>query len=155
MTDEIPATENRDPTQYLLMQQIALGKLLGLFAGLAGFLMLKYCFPETGALFRWGILLWYITFGAVIGLCVQISYHPILKCKLPVWLTTGVMGAWLNFVMSFFAFDQLLALMQNIFGIDGLLQSPFWFTAEGMVMGLLFGIIIKGGAQHIPLPRAA
>ena len=29
--------------------------------------------------------------------------------------------------------------MDTMFGPDGLLQSPFWFTADGAVVGLLIG----------------
>ncbi len=35
--------------------------------GLAGFILLPFFLPEAGWLIRWGILLWYTTVGAIIG----------------------------------------------------------------------------------------
>ena len=45
----------------------------------------------------------------------------------------------MNFVLTFFAFDTMQAMMLSTFGEDGILTSPFWFTAEGAVIGLVMG----------------
>ena len=49
------------------------------------------------------------------------------------------LGAWMNFVLTFFTYDTMAAMMDTMFGADGLLQSPFWFTADGAVAGLVIG----------------
>ena len=51
------------------------------------------------------------------------------------------MGAWLNFVLVFFAYDDMRAMLVSMFGTSGLLQSPFWFAAEGALVGLLIGYV--------------
>jgi len=122
-----------------LMTRIAIGKSIGFLFGLVGFIMLPYFLPEAGWLIRWGILLWYTTLGAVIGVFGVITYHPVLKLPMPWWFRAPLMGAWMNFVLTFFAYDVMQAMMTSTFGDDGVLSSPFWFTAEGAIVGLVIG----------------
>jgi hypothetical protein len=122
-----------------IMTRIAIGKGIGFLFGLAGFFMVPYYLPEATALTRWGILLWYTTVGAVIGVFGVITYHPILKLPMPWWVRAPVIGAWMNFVLTFFAYDVMQVMMTNTFGENGLLSSPFWFTTEGALVGLVIG----------------
>ena len=124
-----------------LMTRIVVGKSVGFIVGLAGFLFLPYFFPEAGWLIRWGILLWYTTFGAIIALIGVFTYHPILKVPMPWWFASPLMGAWLNFVLVFFAYDSMAAMMTAMFGNEGAISSPFWFAAEGALVGLIIGFI--------------
>ncbi len=122
-----------------LMTRIAVGKGIGFLIGLMGFISLPYFLPEAGWLIRWGILLWYTTFGAIIGVFGVITHHPILNLPMPWWFRATVIGAWMNFVLTFFAYDTMQAMMSSIFGEGGLLASPFWFAAEGAIIGLIIG----------------
>ena len=100
-----------------LTTRIAIGKGIGFLFGLAGFLLLPSFLPDAGWLIRWGILLWYTTVGAIIG----------------------VFGVWMNFVLTFFAYDTMAVMLVAIFGEDGIIQSPFWFTVEGAIIGMVIG----------------
>ena len=122
-----------------LMTRIAIGKGIGFLFGLAGFILLPYFLPEADMLTRWGILLWYTTVGAVIGVFGVFTYHPVLRLPFPWWFRAPLMGAWMNFVLTFFAYDVMSAMMANTFGEDGVISSPFWFTAEGALVGLIIG----------------
>ncbi len=122
-----------------LFTRIAIGKGIGFVIGLAGFLLLPYFVAEADWLIRWGILLWYTTVGAVIGMFGVFTWHPVLKLPMPWWVRAPIVGAWMNFVLTFFAYDAMKAMMLSMFGPDGLLASPFWFTAEGAVVGLVIG----------------
>ncbi len=122
-----------------LMTRIVVGKTIGFMIGLIGMLSLPAIYPEADWLLRWGILFWYTTFGAIIGVFGVFTYHPILKLPFPWWLRSTVLGAWLNFVLVFFAYDDMQAMMHAMFGQDGIMTSPFWFTLEGAVIGLLIG----------------
>jgi len=122
-----------------LVTRIAVGKAIGLMIGLLGFILLPYFLPEAGWLVRWGVLLWYITFGAIIGVFGVFTYHPILHLPMPWWFRAPLIGAWLNFVLVFFAYDVMQAMLAHTFGPDSLFASPFWFAAEGAVVGLLIG----------------
>ena len=122
-----------------LITRIAIGKAIGFLFGLVGFISLPYFLPDASLLFRWGILLWYTTLGAIIGMFGVFTYHPILKLPFPWWFRATVVGAWMNFVLTFFAFDTMQAMMFHVFGESGIVTSPFWFTAEGAIIGLIIG----------------
>ena len=100
---------------------------------------LPYFWPEAGWLIRWGILLWYTTLGAIIGMFGVFTWHPVLKLPMPWWFRAPLLGAWMNFVLTFFAYDTMKAMLTATFGPGGTLQSPFWFTLEGAVIGLVIG----------------
>ncbi len=61
--------------------------------------------------------------------------RPTLRMRAP------FLGAWMNFVLTFFAYDVMKAMMISTFGADGILTSPFWFAAEGAVVGLVIGCV--------------
>ncbi|MBT3904381.1 MAG: hypothetical protein HOB79_16150 [Rhodospirillaceae bacterium] len=122
-----------------LFTRIAIGKGIGLIFGLIGFIMVPYYLPDGGDFLRWGILLWYPTVGAIIGVFGVVTRHPILNLPLPWWVRAPFVGTWMNFVLTFFAYDAMKAMMESVFGLNGLLQSPFWFSLEGAVLGLIIG----------------
>ncbi len=122
-----------------LITRIAIGKMIGLAFGIAGFFLLPDLAPEAHGLLRWGILLWYTTLGAIIGMFGVFNWHPILKLPLPWWIRAPFIGAWMNFILTFFAYDSMKVVLHAMFGVDGFFQSPFWFTAEGAVIGLVMG----------------
>lgn len=122
-----------------LTARIAIGKGIGFLIGLAGFVFLPFFFPEASWLIRWGVLLWYTTVGAIIGVFGVYTWHPILRLPMPWWFRAPVLGAWMNFVLTFFAYDSMQAMMVSMFGEQGIMRSPFWFTAEGAIVGFIIG----------------
>ena len=122
-----------------LTTRIIIGKTIGFVIGLLGLIFLPYFAPDAGWLIRWGILLWYTTVGAVIGMFGVYTRHPVLNLPMPWWVRAPFVGAWMNFVLTFFAYDTMKAMMVAMFGEQGALTSPFWFTAEGAVVGLIIG----------------
>jgi hypothetical protein len=52
-----------------------------------------------------------------------------------------VLGAWMNFVLTFFAYADMQAMMIAVFGENGIMSSPFWFVLEGAMIGLLMGYV--------------
>ncbi|WKD51250.1 hypothetical protein [Microbulbifer spongiae] len=122
-----------------LITRLAVGKIIGFVFGLVGFIFLPYFYPESDWLLRWGILLWYTTLGAIIGVFGVFTYHPILKLPFPWWFRAPLLGAWMNFVLTFFAFDTMQAVLISAFGDNNTFHSPFWFTLEGAIIGLIMG----------------
>ena len=127
------------PVKPSLLVRIAVGKGIGSLIGLAGFVLLPSFVPEAGWLLRWGVLLWYTTLGAIIGVFGVVTWHPVLRLPLPWWIFSPFLGAWMNFVLTFFAYDTMKAMMMSLFGAGGILTYPFWFAAEGAVVGLVIG----------------
>jgi len=122
-----------------LMTRIAIGKSIGLIIGLFAFFAIPNLVPEISPLIRWGVLLWYITFGAIIGVFGVFTYHPILRLPFPWWVRAPFIGAWLNFVLAFFAYEPFGLVLEAVFGTDGLLQSPFWLAGLGAILGTIIG----------------
>ena len=124
-----------------LVTRIVIGKGIGFLVGLIGFIFLPFFVPEAGWLIRWGILLWYTTLGAIIGVFGVLTYYPVLKLPMPWWFRAPLLGAWMNFVLTFFVYDTMKDMLVTMFGAEGVLTSPFWFTLEGAVVGLLIGYL--------------
>jgi len=120
-----------------LITRIAIGKLLGFIFGIIGFILLPCFLPDADPLLRWGILFWYPTLGAVVGVFGVFTYHPILKLPFPWWFRAPVIGAWMNFALVFFAYDEMALMLISLFGEQGLLSSPFWFAAEGAIIAFI------------------
>jgi hypothetical protein len=124
-----------------LITRIAIGKLVGFVFGLFGFISLPYFWPEAGMMFRWGILFWYTTLGAIIGVLGVVTWHPLLHLPMPWWFRAPLLGAWMNFMLTLFVYDEMAAIMLYTFGENGLMASPFWFVAEGAIVGVIIGCL--------------
>ena len=134
-----------------IIKRVGVAKIIGLVIGLAGFFMIPSIWPAEGMWLRVGILLWYTTFGAVIGVFGLFDYHPMLKFRMPFWFRGPVFGAWLNLVLAFMMHDKLMVLMPQLEGILAGFKSPFWIVAEGAVIGLLIdGVATTVAGEGIP-----
>ncbi len=134
-----------------LTLRIGIGKTAGLVIGLAGFVFLPFFASEASWMLRFGILLWYTTLGAIIGVFGVYSSHPVLHIPLPWWIRAPYIGAWMNFVLTFFAYDQFQTMMIKMFGTsNALLTSPFLFVLEGALVGLVIGGVVTRFAGEGP-----
>lgn len=124
-----------------LVRRIVIGKTIGFLVGLMGFLSLPLFYPDATEMFRWGVLFWYVTLGAFIGVFGVIDYHPILKIPLPWWFRSSFLGAWMNFVLVLFAYHQMQEMLIYMFGETSIWTSPFWFVLEGAIVGLWIGYL--------------
>ena len=135
-----------------LLTRIAIGKGIGFIIGLAGFISMPWFIPESGWMIRWGILFWYTTMGAVIGVFGVVTWHPIFRLPMPWWLRAPLIGGWMNFVLTFFAYNDLQRMMVQMLGENGIISSPFWIVAEGIIVGLIIGFVATkfgGEGKHI------
>lgn len=125
-------------TKPSLTLRVGIGKVAGFLIGLTGFIVLPYFVPEAGWMLRWGILLWYTTLGAIIGVFGVFTNHPVLNLPFPWWVRAPFVGAWMNFVLTFFVYDEFRTMFAAL-GVAGPLTSPFWFAVEGAFVGLIIG----------------
>ncbi len=119
-----------------MLTRIAVAKAIGLVFGIIGFSMVPSLVSETNSLFRWGLLLWYPTVGAFIGAFGIFDRHPILDFRMPWWFRGPVIGAWMNLVLVFFAFDAIQQVFESLTDYQ---LSPFVFVIEGAVVGGVIG----------------
>ena len=121
-----------------LITRIALGKAVGLVIGLVGALGVPSIYPDVDVLTRIGILLWYPTMGAFIGVFGVLTHHPVLNLPLPWWVRAPLIGAWMNLVLVFFAHEVMTGVLAHLTGVN---LSPFWFVLEGAIIGALIGYV--------------
>lgn len=133
-----------------LMKRLVIGKSIGFLVGLSSLLLLPAVAGVQDWRLRIGVLLWYTTLGAVIGLAGVFARHPIFKIDFPWWLRGAALGAWLCFVLSLIAYDPLQAVAIGVFGPDGLLISPHWITVDGAVFGLIVDFVATKAAGEGP-----
>ncbi len=58
---------------------------------------------------------------------------------MPRWFRSTCIGAWMDFVLTFFAYDDIRSAMLHTFGADGVLSSRFWTVLEGAIVGIIIG----------------
>ena len=121
------------------MRRIAVGKLAGFAFGAIGFLLFPWVAPDAGFALRLGVLLWYTTIGAVIGVFGVVDMHPVFRVPLPWWVRAPLITAWFNVVLSLFAYPTMAPVVAGVWPWEGL--GPFLLGAalEGIVIGLIIG----------------
>ena len=124
-----------------LITRMGIGKAVGIIIGLISFFSLPYIWPAAPDMTRWGILLWYTTLGVIIGVFGVVTWHPILNLPLPWWVRAPLIGGWMNFILVFFAYEMMQAMLIAVMGRESILTSPFWFVLEGAIIGLLMGYL--------------
>lgn len=121
-----------------LITRIAVGKLIGLLIGVIGFIILPFFDPEITFKFRLGVLLWYTTLGAIIGVFGVFTWHPVFKFSMPWWFRSSLLGGWMNLILVLVSYDQLKMIMVSAFISDNnIVSSPFWIILEGIIVGLI------------------
>ncbi len=125
------------PASNSITVRVGVGKGIGFLFGLAGFILLPYFLDGATWQQRWGILLWYTTVGAVVGVFGVFNRHPVLGIPLPWWVRGPAIGGWMNFVLVFFAWNAMEGIMRKTFGGGSVLSSPFWMVLEGAIIGLV------------------
>jgi hypothetical protein len=125
--------------QPSIMTRIAIGMGAGFLLGFAGFLMVPYVLPNADPMLSWGFLLWYTTLGAVVVVFGVFDWRPTVSRLPPWWIRAPLVGAWMNFVLTLLIHHHLREFSMVLFGAEGFLTSPYWFVAEGLLVGLIIG----------------
>lgn len=130
------------PDRSTLLTRLAISQMAGLLIGLAGFELIVVLLPDADPLFRWGVLLWYPTMGAMIAVVDQLRSQGGLPWEMDWWVPGAIFGAWFNFVITFMAYGTMSKFLSGIFGAASTFASPFWFVAEGMAAGVAIAYLV-------------
>lgn len=122
--------------------RVGAGKAIGFAFGILGFVLLPYFISEPSLLLRTAILLWYPTVGAVVGMFGAFAYHPVLNFPMPWWFRGALTGAWMNFVVTLFSYEQICTAVNLVMGEYGMYVSPFWMVLEGALIGMLMDYLL-------------
>ena len=141
-------------TDSYFIKRIGTAKMIGMAFGILGFFLIPYFWPGQSMWLRVGILLWYTTLGAMIGIMGIFDHHPMLKFGMPFWGGGPIFGAWFNLVLAFLMHDKLSLLMRQLDGAFGGIQSPFWIVLEGAIVGLVIdAMATKTVGEGLPAPE--
>jgi hypothetical protein len=122
--------------QPSITTRLIISKTVGLLFGVLALIGLSVFLPDSDLLSRFGLMLWYFTMGGFIGIVGVLDTHPVLYIRLPWWVRGPCVGAWMNFVLVFFAYDLMAEV---ILQVTGYRFSPFWFALDGAVIGGVIG----------------
>ncbi len=121
------------------IRRLIVAKALGFLVGFIALLFLPCIIPDD-CLLCWGFFLWYITFGAIIGIMGVMDAHPLWpKFKINAFFRGIFMGSWMNFVLVFFAYEKLEIILSRVDFMG--MSSPWWFVLEGAILGLIIDLL--------------
>lgn len=58
------------------------------------------------------------------------------------WMRGLLTGAWFNFVLLMFIFDEISVVLLNSFGAQSIFSTPWWFVIEGAFIGLIIDYLL-------------
>ncbi len=117
---------------------LATAKTVALIAGISVFFVLM---NEVDAVKRWALLFWYPTVAAVAVFTNLPELANINYVRLPGWLLSLLIGAWLNLVVVIFASDLMQNLSMVVHLSFGWLSSQYWFVVDGAIIALVASLI--------------
>ncbi len=124
-----------------LVKRVALAKSLGLVLGL-----LAPATLTTGStsdlMLVWGIVLWAVVLGALIGLIGAFDRVPVLDIRLPIAFRGGWVGLWMGVILLLVAHDGL----ETLWARTGWLPQPgpgvWWLLVEAALAGALIDLAV-------------
>lgn len=119
-----------------LMHRIAIAKTIGLLISVLLWIALPDYNPELRTNQFWGLLLWYPTMGALVGILGALDYHPHFRMPVAWWFRGPLLVGWMNFLLGMFMGSDMQLFLANL-GFPGAtpLDVALWLTVEGMFIG--------------------
>lgn len=122
--------------------RVGYGKFFGLLIGVIAYFALTSFAPQLDLSFRIGFILWYLTFGAVIGLMGVFTSNPLFNINISWWTRGLIAGAWFNLVLLMFIFDEVSEVLLGLFEEYSIFSTPWWFVVEGALIGLILDFLL-------------
>jgi len=129
-------------TKKSLIYRVGAGKAIGLVIGLLGFFLIPEFIESSSLQLRFGVLFWYTTIGAFIGVFGIFVRHPVLDLAMPWWFRGALIGGWMNFVLTLIAYEQISTIVVAVFGEYGQHVSPYIMVLEGVIIGMLMDYLL-------------
>ena len=128
-----------------LFTRIAIGKGIGFIFGLIGFMTLPYFFPEADLMLRWGMLLWYTTLGAIVGVFGVINSHTVETATR--WIhfseiVTCFLPPTLYHFIGYFPkgrFDGSTKLLATLYGL------AFLLSLNSLTPNFIYDVVVSAG----------
>ncbi len=118
---------------------ITFAKAVAFLAGIMVFLLLPRFVPDIDPIARWALLFWYPTIAGVAAASNIADAIDIKFMRWQWWQRSLLIGAWLNLIVTLFAFGTMQDYSMLVHLSFGLLSSHFWFIGDGAIIGLIAG----------------
>lgn len=119
-------------------KRLIIWKSIWFIIWLLAFIFIPFVFKDADLLLRLWVLFWYITFWVIIAIFWVMDKDPYFGFKMKFWFRWMILWWWLNFVLSLFAYNQLILLMKWTI-LDWF--SPFIIVIEWMIIGLIIDYV--------------
>ena len=134
--------------------RIFIGKMIGLVIGIIVLLVLPTIGFAPFSLFGLGTLLMFVIMGAMIGFAGQFDRHPAFNFKMPWWVRGSSIGFMFMLMYILLAYPSIeIVIQSNLVSWIGL-SSPFWTLLDGIIIGMIMGLLetkIAGEGSDLPL----
>lgn len=124
-----------------LMQRVALAKSLGLLFGLLAPALLTTTSPSETMLV-WGIVLWAVMLGALVGLIGVFDRVPFFDIRLPLGIRGGWVGLWMGVMLLLVAQDGLEVLWARSDWLPQPGPGVWWIVIEATLIGALIDLAV-------------
>jgi len=127
--------------------RIGLGKILGGLIGLMVFFSLPALQANIDIALRFGMIGWYMIFGAIIGFAGVYTKYPLLGWGLPSILRGASIGFGLNLILACLVHDNMIQAFSH--------YSEFQFSNSMPIIQLAIEGLIWGALLDFALTRYA
>ncbi|WP_341212732.1 hypothetical protein [uncultured Limimaricola sp.] len=124
-----------------LMQRVALAKSLGLLFGLLAPALLTTTSPSETMLV-WGVVLWAVMLGALVGLIGVFDRVPLFDIRLPLGIRGGWVGLWMGVMLLLVAQDGLEVLWARSDWLPQPGPGVWWIVIEATLIGALIDLAV-------------
>ncbi len=124
-----------------LTLRIILGKLFGAGIGVVVFFSLPTLQADIDLALRFGVLGWYILFGAIIGFMGLYTKHPVLNFRMPSLLRGAMVGFGLNVILGCLIHGDVVEAFAHYSDFHFANSMPIIQLA---IEGLIWGALIDG-----------
>jgi hypothetical protein len=125
-----------------LLQRVALAKSLGLLFGLLAPALLTSA-SASELMLVWGIVLWAVVLGALVGLIGVFDEVPPFGFRLPVGLRGGWVGLWMGVLLLLVARDGLATLWARSEWLPQPGPGVWWIVIEATLIGALIDLAVS------------
>ena len=131
------------------LKRVALAKLLGLILGAVGYVIFSSTAAQS-SMFLLGLVGWFVTLGALVGILGFYQTMPFLGIPIPVWMRGAWCGAWMGHLLVLVAYGALAQLTADVAWLPGIFASPWWLVVEMAFWGAVIDVIVTSAFGSTP-----
>ena len=123
------------------MQRVTWSKVISFVCGLLSFVLVPFVWPDVSVYMQWGMLLWMVTIGGVIGVAgLFTTAQPLCAWTIPSFFRGAMLGGVMVLMFVLVGYDAIKGLMDTTVVFQGV--SPFYIIINGVIFGALLDFFV-------------